>query len=230
MPQFSDEILDTFGGPKLSELTICGADHLPDLPDYSSFAINNHIFNLNHPNKSVLHLQLAISRRTNSAGEEYRLARNHLLDYVEGLRIPEHRLKSYLLALTHFEQCIISIHQASELFNKMQSRVLNSPVEPLFKKDKDKGSDLERLNKLYNIAKHFSADQAELSSASIWITNTGLESRELKKKPSFAELVSLSFAELQENILACSEVCRVSFVEIPAEVVKQHSPPSDQSG
>jgi hypothetical protein len=224
MPQFSDEILDTFGRPKLSELTICGADDLPDLPDYSSFSINNHIFNLNHPNKSALHLhlQLAISRRTNSAGEEYRLARNHLLDYVEDLRIPEHRLKSYLLALTHFEQCIISIHQASELFNKTQSRVLNSPVEPLFKEDKDKGSDLERLNKLYNIAKHFSADQAELSSASIWITNTGLESRELKKK--------LSFAELQENILACSEVCRVSFVEIPAEVVKQHSPPSDQSG
>jgi hypothetical protein len=150
MPQFSDEILDTFGRPKLSELTICGADDLPDLPDYSSFAINNHIFNLNHPNKSALHLhlQLAISRRTNSAGEEYRLARNHLLDYVEDLRIPEHRLKSYLLALTHFEQCIISIHQASELFNKTQSRVLNSPVEPLFKEDKDKGSDLERCGRL----------------------------------------------------------------------------------
>jgi hypothetical protein len=70
-------------------------------------------------------------------------------------------------------------------------------------------SDLERINKLNNVAKHFSAEQAEQTAAPIWITNIGIESVD----------ASLTFDELHQNVVALFEVARQTFEEIPREAV-----------
>jgi hypothetical protein len=68
-------------------------------------------------------------------------------------------------------------------------------------------SDLERISKLNNVAKHFNAIQAEQTSTPIWITDVGLKC---------ADAV-LTFDELHENVMALSEVARQTIVEIPKE-------------
>jgi hypothetical protein len=66
---------------------------------------------------------------------------------------------------------------------------------------------LERVNKINNTVKHFKPEQAEKSSAPIWITDRGLESLD----------ASLDFEELYDNLIALRQVCRTIFVEIPTE-------------
>jgi hypothetical protein len=57
----------------------------------------------------------------------------------------------------------------------MEKRVLGDPSTKmtLFKADGE--SDLKRINCLNNVAKHFSASQAERTSTPIWITNLGIK-------------------------------------------------------
>jgi hypothetical protein len=119
----------------------------------------------------------------------------------------EHRLGRYLAALTHLEQCLSALWQAAELFNRMEQKVLGTASNNLTLYNKGDNSDLERINKLNNVAKHFSAIQAEQTSSPIWITNAGLKCAE----------ASLSFDEIYDNLMALSEVARQTFVEIPRE-------------
>lgn len=165
----------------------------------------NYIMGTMHPDIAVRHLDLAFLRRANAAAEEYRIGRERLADYVAGLSVPEHRLGAYLSALTHFEHCLASIWQAAELFNRMEHKVLGRKLVRLTLYTKGDGSDLERINQLNDIAKHFSAEQAEQMSTPIWITNTGLKSA----------VIELSFDQLHENVIALFEVARQTFVEIP---------------
>jgi hypothetical protein len=114
---------------------------------------------------------------------------------------------SYLAALTHFEQCLSSLWQAAELFNRMERKVLGTDSMKLTLYKKGDNSDLERINKLNNVAKHFCAIQAEQTSTPIWITNVGLKCAE----------AALSFDEIYDNLMALSEAARQTFVEIPKE-------------
>jgi hypothetical protein len=207
MVQYSDDILNRFGAPDLSKLTECGAKALPTPPDFLSAAIWNYIAKLVHPDTSVLHLDLALLRRTNAATEEYSEGRKHLLRYVEGIGIGEHRLNAYLTALTHFEQCLGAIWQAAEVFNKMEHRVQGHNSQKLTLYQTGDNSDLERINKLNNIVKHFNAEQAQRTSTPIWITDTGLQSADS----------TLTFNELHENVMSLQEAARETFVEIPKE-------------
>jgi hypothetical protein len=211
MPQYHPDILNTFGAPQLAALAKCGAPELSDLPDYTEQALWNHILGANHPDAAVLHLDSAMLRRTNAAAHEYRIGRDHLVRYIDGLGIPTHRLKSYLLAVSHFEQCVIGLYHACELFNRMEKKVLGDESKKLTLFVEGKNSDLERLNKLANVAKHFSAEQASKVSTPIWLSNFAIESAD----------ASLTFVELHENIVACSEVLRVTFVEIPGEAARR---------
>jgi hypothetical protein len=207
MVQYAPDILNLFGAPELSELTVCGAKDLPRLPDYLSAAIWNHIVGAEHPDIAVRHLDLAFLRRTNAAAEEYSAGRSYLLRYIEGVEAGEHRLGAYLSALTHFEQCLGSIWKAAELFNRMEHKVLGTDPTKLTLYKQGQNSDLERINSLNNIAKHFSAIQAEQTSTPIWITNVGLKCVD----------AALSFDELYDNLIALSEAARQTFVEIPKE-------------
>jgi hypothetical protein len=81
--------------------------------------------------------------------------------------------------------------------------------------EKGQRSDLERINDLNNVAKHFNACQAEETSTPIWITN-----HEIKGTGG----LELSFDELYDNVMALSEVARVTFVEIPHEAAARKAP------
>jgi hypothetical protein len=207
MVQYSSIILNLIGGPELSELTVCGAKELPELPNYLEAAIWNQITGLAYPDSSVLHLDLAFLRQTNAAIEGYKTGRTHLLRYVEGVGVREHRLNAYLSALTHFEYCLGSVWKAAELFNHMEHKVLNKKLQRLTVFMNGDNSDLERINRLNGVAKHFSTEQAAHTSAPLWISNIGLKSA----------ADALSFDELHENVIALSDVCRQTFLEIPNE-------------
>jgi hypothetical protein len=209
--QYSSELLNLFGAPELSQLNVCGAKELPALPDFLSAAIWNHLAGAAFPDPSVQHLDLAFLRRSNAAAEEYRTGRNYLLRYVEGVEAGQHRLGAYLSALTHFEQCIGAIWQAAELFNRMEHKILGVTSQRLTIYKPGEKSDLERINSLNNVAKHFSALQAEQTSTPIWITN-----REIKCADA-----ALTFDELYENVVSLSDVARQTFVEIPSEARAQ---------
>ena len=209
MVQYSRDILNEFGAPELSDLTTCGAAELPDLPNYLGAAIGGHIAGTKYPDASVRHLDLALLRRSNAAAEEYKAGRRFLLGYIEGINRGEHQLQAFLSALTHFEQCLNWVWQAAELFGRTEKQVLQvASTSPTLFRFGD-GTDLERINKLNGVAKHFSASQAERTSTPIWITNVGLK----------CEGAVLTFDELRENIVALFEVARQLFVEIPAEAV-----------
>jgi hypothetical protein len=175
MVQFSLEILNKFGAPELSELTICGAVEFPKPPDYLPVAIWNHIVGAAHPDPSICHLELAFLRRAITASEAYDTGRGHLLRYVEGVERGEHRLGAYLSALTNFEQCIGCLWQAAELFNRLEHKILGTVFKKLTLYEKGKNSDFERINKINDVAKHFSAEQAGRTSTPVWITNTGIK-------------------------------------------------------
>src|SRR5438093_801528 len=124
MVQYSCEILNLFGGPELAELTVCGAKELPELPNFLDAAILNYIFKSMHPDRAIVHLDLAILKQTNAAAEAYTTGRGHLLHFIDGVHLGEHRLLAYWSAVRHFEQCIGAIWKAAELFAKMEHKVL----------------------------------------------------------------------------------------------------------
>jgi hypothetical protein len=82
----------------------------------------------------------------------------------------------------------------------MSHRVLGRENEKRTLYEKSQNSDLERINKLNNVAMHFNADQAERTSAPIWITDEGLECLDN------GIVITLSFRELHENVTALFEV------------------------
>ena len=209
MVWYAPKILNLFGAPELSNLTSCGAKELPALPDYLSVAMLNYISGVpSSPDPAVHHLDLAFLRRSHAAAEEYRLGRELLLRYVEGVASGSHLLGAYLSALTHFEQCLGAIWQAAELFERMRKKVQGDMSTKMALYEKGQRSDLERINDLNNVAKHFNACHAEETSTPIWITNHGIKG---------TGGLELSFDELYDNVMALSEVARVTFVEIPHE-------------
>src|SRR5439155_14336626 len=126
-----------------------------------------------HPDTSVRRLDVNFLRRATAAFEEYDIGRRALLRYIAGIRNNKHNLGAYLSALTHFELCVGCFWQAAELYDQIEKKVLGTkPTKLTLYKYGDR-SDLERINMLYNISKHFSAEQAEQTSTPIWITNVG---------------------------------------------------------
>ena len=148
-----------------------------------------------------------------TATHEYRAARSDLLRYIDGLSHGNQRLLAYIAAVSHFEQCICAVYQAAQIHKKIEELLLPNDIigENLFKSGD--GSDLERINKIYNVIKHFSAQQATKQSAPVWITNYGLQSVD----------AIISFEELVDNIEALWEINRVTFIEIPNQKRQQGS-------
>jgi hypothetical protein len=206
MAQYSDDILDTFIAPELSQLTLMGAPPLEAPPDYLSAAILSYIAGIRYKAKKaeLLHLSVVFLKRSLTATNEYRAGRESLIQYVASQLKRQHEVPSYLSALSQFEQCIQSIAQCVDLFNQM-NKVCGAPNLAYECND---GSDVERICQLNNAIKHFGdLNRARGASAPVWITNTGIKSREH----------SVSFDELTENIRALWEINRVTFVEITNE-------------
>jgi hypothetical protein len=122
--------------------------------------------------------RLNIIRRAEAAWSAYGEARKALLEYLSN-----RKLASYFRALAYFEMCISQSWQACELLRKATG------ADAFERGDQ---SVLERLYNIYNDLKHMEEriHEGKLeNTASIWMTNMGLESTSVPSGLSFAELV-----------------------------------------
>jgi hypothetical protein len=183
---FTDYALDKFMAHKLSELTECGAKDIPIQEGWLNQFLLNRVTAVHGDS---IHPQYATTllRRTEGAFWSYRLARKELIAFVQGDR---HVVVSpYFRALLGFKICVSECSQAFDIF-----KVASGKPDLLFKKGDE--TLLARLNCLYNTSKHM-ADRIKKgeippeATSAIWLTNTGLESKN----------TVLSFDELLELLL-----------------------------
>jgi hypothetical protein len=203
--QYSDELLEYAGGPRLQLLTSCAASELPETPNYIDAAVWNLVCGCKFKDQSVTNLDVAFCRQTNSAIRQYKIGRTSLQKYIEALEVKSHSLNEYHVAIESFEHCLSAVWKAVELFQKSNDAILNISYCGVSVFKKDDNSILERINLLHGTEKHWTVEQAKNGSAPLWITNVGLECSSAK----------LSFDELNEVISDLVEICCERFVEIP---------------
>jgi hypothetical protein len=171
--------LDAFVSQELSKLTACVPQSLAaEFPNRSNWLdqfVLRRIFH-NHVADDRAALAFLLVRRAEAALDEWELARE------AATRQDVRRPSVYFKALRHFENCIASLWQGL----KVGSRSLDT--RPFVKGD---GSVFDRLNWLYNEARHF--DPKDLQAGDLhrlWIANDGLRTREQ----------SVSFEEISEEL------------------------------
>ena len=166
--------LDKFVVQKISELSECDA---PDLAEYWSDAqhwihhfILNSIFRFPVEPKHK-HYIFVIIRRAQMALFEYQNARIILLSYLD--KNDEKNIDLYFLSLSYFEIVVTFLYQAYEFSLKYCKAINPAETKKLF--EKDDGSPLERLNRIYNVSKHLQASTIpEENLHAVWISNKGL--------------------------------------------------------
>lgn len=185
--------LDNFVAPHLSELT---QNNAPELRmDQQDYWVRNFILNtlfgvrLLDPHRQYVYNFL---RKVEAAFYEYGNARLLLEEYII---IGRDAVSKYLTAVIHFESCQAQAYQAYMLVKNIIGQ------NKLF--EKNDGSTLDRLNKMYNLSKHVEAKIAkgELPGDSllpVWITNNGIES----------SMVALTFNELIDLLKDLGEVAQ----------------------
>ena len=105
----------------------------------------------------------AILRRGQMALIEHENGRRALQDYAGGNK---NRISVYFRSLYHFEIAINLTYQAHDLFMKItKTRLFN----------KNDGSQLERLNRIYNVSKHLEPSTIPNSYLhAVWLSNEGI--------------------------------------------------------
>lgn len=163
-------VLNTYGAPKLSELTECGAPPIEQPPHQLANFILTSIFIKKYPDPHG-RLILMFGRRLLNAISEYISARELLLAYVQKLPQTNSHFLQAMDATTRFEQCVASACQAIALFHR---------VVALAKQPKIADHREHRLRKIWNRSKHFDEDLVDPDiantdiSAPVWLTNKGI--------------------------------------------------------
>lgn len=173
----TDYALDAFVSQEMSKLTACAPESLaseyPEHIHWLNQFVLRRIFH-NHVSEEFAALAFILVRRTEAALDEWELA----CAAAHDVRKPS----GYFKMLRHLENCISALWQGLEF----SRRALN---KKLF--EKGDGSVYERLNWVYNVARHF--DPQELPSGDLhrlWMSNNGLHSREH----------SVTFSEVRDAI------------------------------
>jgi hypothetical protein len=189
--QPSNYFLDNFVAHKISSLTECGAPKISMESSWLNTFVYSSVFTMTLPAKERAYV-FNIIRRAEGAFSAYREARRALIEHVTTPRtIISHYFRSFL----NFEVRVSQCWQGYELLMTAIGE------RKLFQKNDN--SDMERLHDLYIDAKHLDrmiADKRlpDEATASLWITNQGLESA---KVPS-----GLSFVELTEILISTGEL------------------------
>jgi hypothetical protein len=204
--KLSNYALDTFLAPKLSQL---GKPELQPLGAASAsaetwvraFALET----MMRVRPDAINRQYIFNflRRAEAGCIEYEEARCSLVEYTTGG--DRNAVSKYFRALRHFESCLSSTYQAFMVGRELLGK------NRLFKKGD--GSTLDRLNRLYNRAKH--SEKAIASgqippegTVPVWIRNDALECTD----------GSIRFSELRDLLL---ELCRCADVlSRPGNVLK----------
>lgn len=169
---------DRFLAPKLSQLTEFTAPALQARPESSAgwlagFVLTSALrVNIPDPARQLMFTYL---RRVDTAVLEYTRGREALEAFVRGR--DEAGISKYSRCLHAFESTASAAFQAYQL-----TRQLLPDEPPLF--ERRDGSELYRLDRIYNAIKH--ADEwiangrrfAPESTLTVWIVNAGLECRE----------------------------------------------------
>jgi hypothetical protein len=192
--------LDTFFGHRLSELTTCGAEELPVFSQYLPAFLLSSVFQVGYK-PDVRAYAFNFIRRIEQAALEYSDGRAFLERYLQN---PNEAISQYYHALSHFEQCVALIIQATKFLERLGP-------EKLFRQGSN--PDLERLNRVYNASKHMEGQIAEgrvptSAIAAVWITNDGVECHDAK----------IAFKEMHELIVQEHEVARQIVEELPKRV------------
>lgn len=166
----SDYAKDKFVAPELSHFTTANLADLSGVDKEQEHWLANFILNtmlradVPAPDRQLFYNFL---RRSHSAFREYQLARTATLSYLES----RDKNLRYVEAIGHWEAMLAYAWQAYCLLGRGKVRWFQ----------KGDGSELQRLNALYNRSKH--ADSALLngdyvadSPLCVWLTNDGLRS------------------------------------------------------
>jgi hypothetical protein len=176
--RWAARVLDSIVAPEMSQVTICSA---PDIPEpRASLATYFLRSALGRPYPDQLRPPANVYlHRWTLALSEYRAGRECLSRYVAGLPETNNRTGLFLSAVGHFEHSVIDAYLAILAFKRFVRQIGDDEWKPFKPGD---GSPADRLNKLYNVIKHFD-ERFEMGQklghpsvypAPLWITNDGL--------------------------------------------------------
>jgi hypothetical protein len=167
----SNYSLDTFVAQELSQLTECNAPDLSKEFEQAEHWITNFImnsmfsFNVDQLTRSYIFM---IVRRAQMGIAEYNLGRLLLLDYTAG---PPEQVSLYFRSLFHFENAAALFYQSYDITRHVRN---DKPFQ------RNDGSPLDRLNKLYNSSKHTTPSQIPATHIhAVWLTNDGLSDKDV---------------------------------------------------
>jgi hypothetical protein len=162
----SNHALDRFVSQQITQLTECNAIDLSQVFDQADSWIENFVLN------SIFRTQVkqeykpfifAILRRAQMALVEHEYGRMALQDYAGGNK---NRISVYFRSLYHFEIAVNLTYQAHDFFMKITKKSLFN---------KNDSSQLERLNRIYNVSKHLEPSTIPNSHLhAVWLSNEGL--------------------------------------------------------
>jgi hypothetical protein len=210
---FSAMVLDKYGAPKLSQLTVCTAPEIDEPPNHlGNFVINSlTVLSYEDPLGRII---LMFGRRVEHAVREYRMGRDLLVSYIAQLQQTNSHFLRAMRAITHFEQCVGSICQAAGLADAL--------FQALPKLQQPPPDDCERrLRLIWNRAKHFDEDlEQELTksnrpdvTAPVWLTNDGIECIN----------ASVSFTEVHSVLIDLLSALEFFSTDLPTQLVERRS-------
>ncbi|MEC0234868.1 hypothetical protein P4H71_11070 [Paenibacillus kribbensis] len=169
----SNYLLDHFISADLSSLTENNTISFDKEIQWVNAFILNATLRYRYEEKQRIYL-MNILRRIESTFYQYNTASVLLDDFLNHEKVS---ISKYLSAVVCIETSISHLYQAYMLGSKMAGE-----DNKLF--ERNDGSSIERLNKLYNVAKHYDSSISngsleELNTIPIWITNQGVKSNKV---------------------------------------------------
>jgi len=174
----SNFFYDTYVAHRISALTECNMRDASDLkePWLINFILNSaFVATVPEPDKAYFFNFL---RRVEGAFIEHRLAREALEEFIEARKHKpeENKVSPYFRALLHLETFIAQLYEAYEFLRTKSC--LNFFT-------KGGGTIIEKFYKLYTSSKHMDkwikkGRIPPKATIAIWITNEGLESKDIK--------------------------------------------------
>jgi hypothetical protein len=172
-----------FISEKIGQVTKCGAtDVAKEFPASAAWVTTFGLCVIfqDHPPAQNRPHALQFVRRVEMAFAEYSRASDHLSDLVSG---GPRRWSPYFRALYHFEAAISQLYLA---YDGARKKLGNDYF------DSGDGSDLDRINKIYNASKH----QIASAEQTLWITDDGV----------CADDTSISFVELEQLLRSYARI------------------------
>lgn len=182
----TEDALDKFVAPKLSELTKCAAKSLPETGELLSAVILNDFVHRRVGTGESHTMVFNLVRRLDQATFEYEQGRADLRAKVQ--QLPFNQIGLYFRALAHFEQCLASLYQFAMFWGAIR------PNHKMY--NKHDGSLLDRINKIYNISHHMdnkisSGEVPTDVTTPVWLLNEGIACKG----------VMVTFEELREELV-----------------------------